>query len=100
MLRKPGGIAAPALAVVAAQYVRAVDSAAPLPALAGTVSSASEGPMEHARLNPTSGRVIQYLLPTLAANIRRIDVDSRSNPIAVWIGAHHQAKLVRIEPLP
>ena len=87
MLRKPGVIAAPALAVGAAQYVHAVDSAAPPPALTGTVSSASEGPMEQSddisRLNPTSGRVIQYLLPTLAANIRRIDVDSRSNPIAV-----------------
>ena len=51
------------------------------------------------RLNPESGEVTEYLLPTLEANIRRIDVDNSTNPVAVWIGENHQAKLAKLEPL-
>ena len=51
------------------------------------------------RLNPDSGEVTPYLLPTLSPNIRNIDVDSSTDPVSVWIGANHQAKIIRIEPL-
>jgi hypothetical protein len=51
------------------------------------------------RLNPETGEVIEYLMPTLEVNVRRIDVDNSTNPPAVWIGENHQAKLIKIEAL-
>ena len=52
------------------------------------------------RLNPETGQVTEYLLPTLEVNIRRMAADrSTTNPVAVWIGENHQAKLAKIEPL-
>ena len=41
----------------------------------------------------------QYLLPTVSPNIRNIDVDSSTDPVSVWVGANHQAKIIRLEPL-
>ena len=51
------------------------------------------------RLDPDSGEVTAYLLPTISPNIRNIDVDSSTDPVSVWIGANHQAKIIRVEPL-
>jgi streptogramin lyase len=51
------------------------------------------------RLNPVSGEVIKYLIPTLSPNFRNIDVDSSTDPVSVWLGANHQAKIIRVEPL-
>ena len=51
------------------------------------------------RLNPDNGEVTQYLLPTVSPNIRNIDVDSSADPVSVWVGANHQAKIIRLEPL-
>jgi virginiamycin B lyase len=51
------------------------------------------------RLNPRAGQFIEYMLPTLDANIRHIDVDNSSNPIAVWVAEVHKGKIAKIEPL-
>lgn len=51
------------------------------------------------RLNPTTGEVSAYLLPTLSVNIRRIDVGNSTDPVSVWVGENHQAKIARLEPL-
>jgi hypothetical protein len=43
--------------------------------------------------------VTEYLIPTLSPNFRNIDVDSSTDPVSVWLGANHQAKIIRVEPL-
>jgi len=50
------------------------------------------------RLNPATGKVTKYLMPTVNVNVRRVDVDASRRP-AVWIGANHHAKIIKIEPL-
>jgi len=42
-----------------------------------------EGSFLIPRLDPRTCQFIEYMLPTPDANIRRIDVDNSSNPIAV-----------------
>jgi virginiamycin B lyase len=51
------------------------------------------------RLDPKSGKFTEYMLPTVNANIRHIDVDNSTNPIAVWVAEVHQGKIAKIEPL-
>ena len=51
------------------------------------------------RLDPRTGQFVEYMLPTVNANIRHIDVDNSSNPIAVWVAEVHQGRIARIEPL-
>jgi len=51
------------------------------------------------RVNSTSDQVTGYLLPSLGTNIRRMDVDNSTTPVAVWIGENHQAKILKLEPL-
>lgn len=51
------------------------------------------------RLNSATGQITEYLLPTVNVNIRRIDADSSTTPVSVWLGENHQAKIARIEPL-
>ena len=51
------------------------------------------------RLDPASGNVTKYLLPTVNTNIRRIDVDNSTTPVTVWIGENHNAKITKIELL-
>jgi virginiamycin B lyase len=51
------------------------------------------------RLNPATGQVTNYLMPTLNANIRRIDVDSSTTPVSVWVGENHHPTILRVEPL-
>jgi virginiamycin B lyase len=51
------------------------------------------------RLNPRTGQFTGYMLPTLNANIRHIDVDNSSNVVAVWVAEVHQGKIAKIEPL-
>jgi len=48
------------------------------------------------RLNPRTGQFVEYVLPTLDANIRHFDVDNSSNLVAVWVAEVHRGK---IEPL-
>jgi streptogramin lyase len=51
------------------------------------------------RLDPKSGKFTEYMLPTVNANIRHIDVDDSTSPVAVWVAEVHQGKIARIEPL-
>lgn len=52
------------------------------------------------RLNPANGQFTEYLLPTLSANLRRVDVDNSTTPVTIWTAEVHQGKLARIEFLP
>ena len=51
------------------------------------------------RLNPKTGEIVQYLLPTLGANIRRVDVDNATDPPSFVVGENHQAKIAVVQPL-
>jgi len=51
------------------------------------------------RLNPKTGKFTEYMLPTVSANIRHIDVDNSTSPVAVWVAEVHQGKIAKIEPL-
>jgi virginiamycin B lyase len=51
------------------------------------------------RLNPKTGEIIQYLLPTLGANIRRADVDNSTKYPSFVVGENHQAKIAIVQPL-
>lgn len=51
------------------------------------------------RLNPKTGVLVDYLLPTPNVNIRRVDVDNRTSPPSMMLGENHQAKIVLIQPL-
>ena len=52
------------------------------------------------RLNPDTGAFIEYLLPTLSANLRKIDADNSATPVTIWVAEVHQGKLAKIEPQP
>jgi len=51
------------------------------------------------RLDPKTGDFTEYMLPTVNANIRHIDVDNSTSPVAVWVAEVHQGKIAKIEPL-
>ncbi len=51
------------------------------------------------RLDPKTGKFTEYMLPTVNANIRHIDVDNSTTPVAVWVAEVHQGKIAKIEPL-
>jgi streptogramin lyase len=51
------------------------------------------------RLDHKTGEFTEYMLPTVNANIRHIDVDNSTSPIAVWVAEVHQGKIAKIEPL-
>ena len=38
-------------------------------------------------------------MPTRSPCVRNIGVDSSTDPVGVWLGANHQAKIIRLEPL-
>jgi streptogramin lyase len=52
------------------------------------------------RLNPETGAFSEYLLPTLSANLRKIDVDNSTTPVTIWVAEVHQGKLAKIEFMP
>ncbi len=52
------------------------------------------------RLDPKRGDFTEYLLPTVNANLRRVDVDNSTNPPTIWVAEVHKGKLAKIEPLP
>ena len=49
------------------------------------------------RLNPETGQVTKYLLPSLNTNIRRMDAQSTPQGTVVWFGENHHGKITRIE---
>jgi streptogramin lyase len=51
------------------------------------------------RLNPKTGEITQYLLPSPGVNIRRVEVDDSTTPPTFWVGENHQAKIAKVEPL-
>jgi virginiamycin B lyase len=50
------------------------------------------------RLNPTTGEMVEYLLPR-RTNIRRVEVDNSTNPVAFWVGDDHGSSILKLEPL-
>ena len=50
------------------------------------------------RLNPSTGEFTQYLLPTLGANIRKVDADSSASVPAIWVAEVHRGKIAKVEP--
>jgi virginiamycin B lyase len=50
------------------------------------------------RLDPATGAITEYLLPRYA-NLRRVFVDDRSSPVAVWVGNNLAASIIKVEPL-
>jgi streptogramin lyase len=50
------------------------------------------------RLNPATGRMIEYLLPR-QTNVRRVWVDNRTTPVTFWVGNNHGASIVKLEPI-
>jgi virginiamycin B lyase len=74
----------------------------PYPAMAaknGEAWTAGMGTDLILRLDPQTGKFIEYLLPTVDANIRRIYVDNSTTPVTVWVAEVHQGKIAKIEPL-
>jgi streptogramin lyase len=51
------------------------------------------------RLNPNTGEITRYLLPTLEANVRKVMVDNSTNPVTFWVGENHHAKIAKLETL-
>jgi virginiamycin B lyase len=50
------------------------------------------------RINAESGKTIQYLMP-VETNGRRISVDDSEPRPVLWVGANHQAAIMKVEPL-
>ena len=50
------------------------------------------------RLDPESGKSVEYLLPR-QTNIRRVFVDNSTTPVTLWIGSNHGASIIKLEPL-
>jgi hypothetical protein len=49
------------------------------------------------RLDPASGRIIEYLLPQ-QTNIRRVFVDNSTTPVTFWVGNNEAASIIKVEP--
>lgn len=63
----------------------------------GNVWTASMVTDHVARLDPTTGKVTEYLMP-FETNTRRVWVDNSTNPVTFWTGANHQAAILRVQP--
>jgi streptogramin lyase len=50
------------------------------------------------RLDPASGEFIEYRLPGFV-NVRRTYIDDRVSPPVFWVGANHEAAIIKLEPL-
>lgn len=50
------------------------------------------------RLDTRSGAIVEYLLPR-PTNIRRVNVDNRTDPPTFWIGNNLGAALIKVEPI-
>ena len=50
------------------------------------------------RLEPTSGRFIEYRRPG-PTNVRRVYVDNATTPVTFWVGSNHGASIVKLTPL-
>ncbi len=50
------------------------------------------------RIDTKTGKAVQYLMP-IETNSRRIAVDNYGARPAIWLGANHQAIVMKVEPL-
>jgi len=50
------------------------------------------------RLDPKSGTVAQYLMPS-ETNMRTVFIDNSTTPVTFWVGSNHAHALVKVEPL-
>ena len=50
------------------------------------------------RLDPASGKFVEYLLPR-PTNIRRVFVDNSTTPVTFWVGSNHGASIIKLETL-
>jgi streptogramin lyase len=50
------------------------------------------------RLDPTSGKMVAYLLPR-STNIRRVFVDNSTTPVTLWVGSNHGGSIVKLQAL-
>ena len=74
---------------------------APYDAMAGANGEAWAGSMltdRVSRLDIASGEFVEYPLPR-PTNIRRVFVDDRTKPGALWVGSNHGASIVKVEPM-
>jgi virginiamycin B lyase len=74
---------------------------APYDAMAGKDGSAWTGSMLNdrvSRLDVKTGQYIEYQLPR-PTNIRRVFIDDRTSPGALWIGSNHGGSIVKVEPI-
>ena len=51
------------------------------------------------RLDPKTGKMVQYLLPNPNTNIRRVRTYDKTSPPSMLIGENHQAKIALIQSL-
>ena len=51
------------------------------------------------RLDPETGEFIEYLLPEMGVNIRRVYVDDSTDPVTFWIGSNHGASIISLQVL-
>jgi virginiamycin B lyase len=51
------------------------------------------------RLDPRTGEMTQYMLPTLDVNIRSLDVSNFTTPPSLIVGENHNAKIAVVTPL-
>jgi streptogramin lyase len=51
------------------------------------------------RLKPETNQFTDYLLPKLDYNVRRVDVDSSTNPATFWVGDDHSPVITKLEAL-
>ncbi len=50
------------------------------------------------KLDPGTGEVTNYLLPSLNLNIRSVGgMDNRTTPASIWVGQNHVNKIARVE---
>ena len=64
----------------------------------GEVWSGSMATDRVLRLDPVSGRSVEYLLPR-QTNMRRVFVDDHTRPASFWTGSNHGASIVKLTPL-
>jgi virginiamycin B lyase len=64
---------------------------------AGMVWSVSMANDRVTRLDPETGRTIEYLLPH-QTNARKLFVDDRGTRPKIWLGNNHHATIIEVEP--
>jgi streptogramin lyase len=48
------------------------------------------------RLDPKTGKSIEYLMPR-DTNMRTVAIDNSTSPVTFWVGSNHDHALVKVE---